>query len=102
MDFLHHEVLITALFRRFSVPGNLSDRLLIDISVQIIHLNRIRCQANHLVVVHIDDFSGVLQDGRHVRGKEILSLTDTQYHRAVFARRIDLTGIILKHNRQRV
>ena len=102
VDLLHHEMLIAALFCRPGFPGDLGNRYLNLISVQIEEMYLSRKDPCRLMISDIIHLPGVIQESRHIGGKIGLAFRDAQDHGTVLPGSIDFTGIVLEHQRQSV
>ena len=68
VDFLHHEVLVAALFGSLGVPLDFGQGLFDDVAVQIVEGDVAAGQPGHFHVAHVIDIPGVLQNGGYVGG----------------------------------
>jgi len=100
MNFLEHEVLIAALFRRFRVPGDLGQRQLLFIPVQVIEGHLSGYDPGGQQVFHIIDLPGVFQQGRNIGGQIRVLLRDPDDQGGILPGGIDFPGIIAEHDRQ--
>ncbi len=102
VDFLHHEVLEAALFRRARAPGHV-----VDLLVQLLALQRIDAdpggrEDRELLVFQIEDVPRMVQNRGDVRGDEILAFPDSDNQRAVFADRDDFVRLLDRDDAERV
>ena len=102
VNFLHHEVLKSAFFRRFCVPVNVNRRLFHQISVQIVKFRPIGSDSSHFQVVDIDCFSGVVQNRGDIRSNEIFSRSQSHDEGSVFSCQVELVGVIPEHDGKRI
>ena len=97
-DLFEHEMLITALFRRFDTPCDAADRLVNDRAGAIIDRDALRCQLRKLAVIQIQGVTGIGYQRRHVRGKEVFANTDTKDQRTGFPHRYDFPRTVGAEN----
>ena len=100
VDFLEHEMLVAALFRRFGVPGDLRQGKLHLVPVQVVEQNLSGRNPGHLQVVDIVNLPRIFQDGRHVGRQVRFPVRHTKDHRGILPRRENLVREILEHQRQ--
>ncbi len=102
VDLFHHEMLKTALLGSFRIPLDL-DKFLGDLFlIQVIESSSTCAQSSDFIVADIINISGIAQNGRYIRSQVGLTLTYTDDHGAVLTGNKDLSGIILKHESQRI
>ena len=85
-DFLLHEMLIPGLLGHDRVPEHLVHGFLDRRAFQRGEGDFFPGEDGDFAVVHVGDFPGMLQDGRHVRGDEGFALAVTHDERAFLAR----------------
>ena len=85
IDLLQHEMLIAAFFSCVNIPLD-GHRLLGELL--LVHVKKpdsLPGENGDLLVFHIVDASGILEDGRHIGGDEISLFTASYNQRAVFS-----------------
>ena len=100
MDLLQHEMLVACFFSCFCIPFDLRWLFLNLISVQIVKGNGPICQTCHLQISNVINIAGIFQNRRNIRSHIAVSVLHADNHRTVLTRNINLTGIILEHDRQ--
>ena len=76
LDFLHHEVLVAALFCGVDVPVHMLEFLEDGVSVLIEESDAVRLDDSEFTVVHLVHFPGVVQDSGNVRGNVVALRAD--------------------------
>ena len=102
VELLEHEVLVSAAFGRFRVPGDLGQVLDQRLAVDVVELDAALFQAGHLHIVDVIDFSRMVQNGGDVGGDVRTLPLFADNHRAAVAGAEDLAGIICEHETQRI
>ena len=82
-DLLEHEMGVAALFRGGNVPVDVAVSLFDGVHLIVEEADALRRQNGDLPVLHIDDIAGMGDNGRHVRGNEVLSLSAADNEGAV-------------------
>jgi hypothetical protein len=80
-DLLQHEVGVAALLDLLEVPFQRRDQLVHVLDLEIGDLVPVALHHRHLAVIQIDHLAGVLQQGRGVRGHEVLTLAQPDQER---------------------
>ena len=93
-DLLEHEVGIAALFRGGNVPVDVAVSLFDGVHLIVEEADALRRQNGDLPVLHIDDIAGMGDNGRHVRGNEVLPFPAADDEGAVFPGRNQGVGIV--------
>ena len=101
-DLLHHEVLVAALLGALRIPIDVYLFLFDDIAVEVVEGDFARSETRHLQVIDIVDVPRVFEHGRHVGGKIGIPLRNADDHRTVLAGNVDLLGIVLEENGERI
>ena len=83
VNFLEHEVRIAALLRSGHLPLDVLGRLAHGRAVCVIELRGVLREHDHIAVVEIHDAARIRQDGRDIRGNEVLSLAEAEDQRTV-------------------
>ncbi len=99
---LEHEVLIAALFCGFGVPLYLGEFLCYLLTLDIVELYFALRQLCYLQIADIINVPCIFEYGRHIGSHISFAVSDTYYHGAVLAGCVDLFGIFLEHNAQRI
>ena len=84
-DLLGHEARPAALFRCRSVPGDLELLRIDRVSVEIGDRHGIRRDGHDLILADRDGATGVLDEGRDIRPKEVFSIPKPDHERRVAA-----------------
>ena len=101
-DLLQHEVGEPAPLDGGQVPLDLADRLLHVGLGEVAHPIPVALEHYHLAVVEVDHRTGVLQDGRGVRGHEVLALAHAHQERRAVACRDHGVGLFGADHRNAV
>ena len=80
MDLFEHEVLVSALFRRLGIPGDLGQGKLHLVSIEVVKMNLPRAESCRLLIADVVHISRVVQDGGHIRGQIGLPLRHAEDH----------------------
>ena len=102
VHFLQHKMLIARLLRRVRIPvdgGRLLGQLLL---IQRKELKAVGPQNGHLLIFHIIYGSGIFQNSRNIRGNKASPVVLPHNQRTVFSGRINLTGMVCKHDSQSI
>ena len=100
MDLLQHEMLVACFFSCFCIPFDLRWLFLNLISIQIIKGNCSICQTCHLQISDVINIAGIFQNRRNIRSHIAVSVLHADDHRTVLTGNVNLSRIILKHDRQ--
>ena len=98
LHFLHHKMLIAALFSRAYIPVNGEPFLLNLFTVHIVNLDAVLFQNNNLVIFKVINLTRVLQNRRNVRSNKIFIFAKADNHRACLSYGYKLIGIIRAEN----
>ena len=82
-DFLHHEVLVAALFRRGDIPLDALRFLLDGLQLLVVEVDGVPGENGNLLVLQPVDVPGAGEDGRHVAGDIVLPFPDADDQGAV-------------------
>ena len=102
MNLLHHEVLKSSLLGCFSVPLDFRQFFFDLFTVNVKELNITAAKPSDLQIVDVINITRIFEDGRHVAGQIGLTIIDTDDHRAVLACSINLLGLVIKKDGQRI
>ena len=83
VDLLEHEVLVPALLGGGHVPVHMAVFLLDGAHLAVVYPDALSTENGQLAVVQIGDVPCVADDGRHVGGDHVLSLTEAQQQRRI-------------------
>ena len=97
MDLFHHEVFVTALLGRLSVPGDVYGLLLDLVAVQVIEMCLAGRELREFEVVDVVDIAGVFEDRGHIACDIGLAVRDADDHRAFLTHDPDLAGSVPEH-----
>ena len=100
MDLLQHEMLVACFFSCFCIPFDLRWLFLNLISVQIVKGNGPIYQTCHLQISDVINIAGIFQNRRNIRSHIAVSVLHADDHRTVLTGNVNLSRIILKHDRQ--
>ena len=78
VNFLEHEVRIAALLRSGHLPLDVLRGLAHGRTVCVIELRGVLREHDHIAVVEIHDAARIRQDGRDIRGDEVLALAEAE------------------------
>ena len=78
INFLEHEVRIAALLRSGHLPLDVLRGLAHGRTVCVIELRGVLREHDHIAVVEIHDAARIRQDGRDIRGDEVLALAEAE------------------------
>ena len=102
MNFLDHEMLVAALFRRIHIPFDDFGFLLHLVAVQIVEGDAVGAHPRKLQIIQIVNITRIFQNRRNIRSQKRTMFCFAQNERAVLARGIDFIRIIAEHDRQRI
>ena len=102
VDFLHHEMLVAALFRSFRIPFDFRQLFFNLFPIQVVEMDLPRRQSGHLQIADVVDAPGVLQNSRNVGSHIGFPVRHPDNHGAFLPGRPDFSGIVLKHHAQSV
>ena len=100
MDLLQHEMLVACFFSCFCIPFDLRWLFLNLISVQIVKGNGPIYQTCHLQISDVINIAGIFQNRRNIRSHIAVSVLHADDHRTVLTGNVNLSRIILEHDRQ--
>ena len=101
-DFLHHEVIIAALFCRRDIPCDMINLFRDFLAVYIIQLYAVIFQHGNFICFQQIIISGVFQQGGNIGCDIIFALAQTNQQRAVLSDCNQCIGMICTHNAQSV
>ena len=102
MDFLKHEMGVTALFRGLHLPLGLHPGPLHRLAQPVKQANAVRLQLHHIPLFQGNVGAGMAQQRGDVAGQEILALTAAHDKRAVLPGTVDYARPILEQDCQTV
>src|SRR5579883_2269134 len=94
IDFLEHEVLVTALFGHDGVPGDVLHLAGDGVAVEIGDLHALGCDHGQVAVGEEEQVAGVEEDGGYVGSDEVLVLAEADDRGRAIAGGDDLVGIV--------
>ena len=80
MNLFEHKVLVSALFRRLGVPGDLGQGKLHLVSIEVVKMNLPWAESCRLLIADVVHISRVVQDGGHIGGQIGLPLRHAEDH----------------------
>ena len=101
-DFLHHEVLVAALFRRGDVPLDALRLLLDGLQLLVVEVDGVPGEDGNLLILQPVDVPGAGEDGRDIRSDIVLPFPDADDEGAILPHGEDAVRAVGADDTQRV